>query len=734
MTMGEQGRAPWYRRAYRWGQTNLTEIDPIRYDAAFWRDYWRRTRVQGIIVNAGGIVAYYPSENPLQYRARFLGDRDLFGEIIEQAHQDGLVVLARMDCSRTDERVYLEHPDWFVVDAEGRPLREGPHYVTCINGPYYEEHIPAIIREIATRYHPEGFTDNSWSGTDRSRICQCSNCARRFREATGLRLPAAKNWDDPAYRQWILWSYARRVEVWELFNRVAREAGGPDCLYLGMLGGDPVGQGARLRDLKAICERSEIIMLDHQARSPQRGFHGNAETGLLLHGLLGWDKLIPESTAMYQAQAGRSFRLAAKPAAEARMWAIAGWAGGIQPWWHHIGAYHEDRRQYRTAEALFRWHEANQEYLVNRRPLATIGVVWSQTNADFYGRDTAQERVSQPAQGIAQALVRARIPFLPVHADHIERDAPNLAALVLPNIGALTDEQCQAIRRFVEAGGGLVATGESSLYDRWGDRRPDFALADLFGVHATGTHHGTSGPADPAWDAWATHTYLRLHPELRAGVYGPRTGTEPTPAGERHSVLQGFEETDILPFGGRLEVVTLDPAAQATVPLTYIPPFPIYPPETAWMRHPATSLPALVLREHAGGRVAYFAADIDRCLARDNLPDHARLLANTVRWAARERIPLRVEGPGLLGCHPYRQDRRCIVHLLNLTYAETMRPPIEEALPTGPYAIRLQLPAGVAGRAARLLVAEREVPVTVEDGWARLEVPGILEHEVLVIT
>lgn len=733
--MSKPVREPWYRRTYRWGQTNLTEIDPIRYDAAFWRDYWRRTRVQGIIVNAGGIVAYYPSENPLQYRARFLGGRDLFGEIIEQAHQDGLVVLARMDCSRTDERVYLEHPDWFVVDAEGRPLREGPHYVTCINGPYYEEHIPAIIREIATRYHPEGFTDNSWSGTDRSRICRCSNCARRFREATGLRLPAAKNWDDPAYRQWLMWSYARRIEVWELFNQVAREAGGPDCHYLGMLGDDPVGQGARLRDLKAICERSEIIMLDHQARSLQRGFHGNTEAGLLLHGLLGWDKPIPESTAMYQAQAGRSFRVAAKPTAEARMWAIAGWAGGIQPWWHHIGAYHEDRRQYRTAEPLFRWHEANQAYLVNRRPLATIGVVWSQTNADFYGRDTAQERVSQPAQGIAQALVRARIPFLPVHADHIERDAPSLAALVLPNIGALTDEQCQAIRRFVEAGGGLVATGESSLYDRWGDRRPDFALADLFGVHATGTHHGTSGPADPAWDAWATHTYLRLHPELRASVYGPRTGTEPAPTGERHPVLQGFEETDILPFGGRLEVVTLDPAAQATVPLTYIPPFPIYPPETAWMRHPATSLPALVLREHAGvGRVAYFAADIDRCLARDNLPDHARLLANAVRWAARERIPLRVEGPGVLGCHPYQQDRRCIVHLLNLTYAETMRPPIEEALPAGPYTIRLQLPASVAGRAARLLVAEHEVPVTVENGWVCLEVPAITEHEVLVIT
>jgi hypothetical protein len=53
---------PWYRRTVRWGQTNLNELDPTRYDAEWWRAYWRRTRVQGLVVNAGGIVAYYPSE------------------------------------------------------------------------------------------------------------------------------------------------------------------------------------------------------------------------------------------------------------------------------------------------------------------------------------------------------------------------------------------------------------------------------------------------------------------------------------------------------------------------------------------------------------------------------------------------------------------------------------------------------------------------------------------------
>jgi len=28
---------PWYRRAYLWGQTNITEKDPVRYDIAWWR-------------------------------------------------------------------------------------------------------------------------------------------------------------------------------------------------------------------------------------------------------------------------------------------------------------------------------------------------------------------------------------------------------------------------------------------------------------------------------------------------------------------------------------------------------------------------------------------------------------------------------------------------------------------------------------------------------------------------
>src|ERR1017187_6965313 len=133
------GGLPWYRRALRWGQTNITEIDPQQYDIAWWRRHWKRTQIQGVIINAGGIVAYYPSNFPLHYRASGLGDRDLYGELARAAHEDGLAVLARMDSNRAHEEFYRPHPDWFALDASGQPYRNTGLFVTCVNSPYYDE-------------------------------------------------------------------------------------------------------------------------------------------------------------------------------------------------------------------------------------------------------------------------------------------------------------------------------------------------------------------------------------------------------------------------------------------------------------------------------------------------------------------------------------------------------------------------------------------------------------------
>jgi len=260
------------------------------------------------------------------------------------------------------------------------------------------------------------------------------------------------------------------------------------------------------------------------------------------------------------------------------------------------------------------------------------------------------------------------------------------------------------VRRFVERGGSLIATGATSLYDNDGLPRADFALADVFGAHMIG-----KAGADRTAALETRHTYLRLSPE-------------PGVNGKRHPVLKGFDETDILPFGGTLSPLRLDAGVEA--PLTWIPPFPIYPPETSWMREPKTNIPGLVLR----GRVAFVPADIDRRYWREKLPDHGDLLRNLVNCAADDSIPVRLDGPGMFDCSAYTQPGRTIIHVVNLT--ATGRMPIDELVSVGPLTLSVKT---AHARTARLLVSGKTAPVASKSGWTKVEIPSVLDHEVMVL-
>jgi hypothetical protein len=262
----------------------------------------------------------------------------------------------------------------------------------------------------------------------------------------------------------------------------------------------------------------------------------------------------------------------------------------------------------------------------------------------------------------------------------------------------------------------------------------------LFGCHRAGDTpvsrlaSGRGGSADPIGafsPSPSGHTYLRLIPELRGRVDGPRAGDEPSISGARHTVLRGFEETDLIAFGGSIPALNVD--AHAQVPLTFVPPFPTYPPETAWMREPSTNIPGLILSEHGKARVAYMPADIDRRYAREHLPDHARLIANVVRWATTDQIPLTVDGTGLIDCHLYQQPGRTVLHLVNLTSEATWRAPLDELIRVGPFKITMPAPRDKNRPQARLLVAGSAPAVTVAGANGSFEIASILDHEVVVL-
>jgi hypothetical protein len=397
-----------------------------------------------------------------------------------------------------------------------------------------------------------------------------------------------------------------------------------------------------------------------------------------------------------------------------------------------VGAYHEDRRMYHSPVPILQWHKANEEYLLNRIPIVSVGVVWSQENTDFYGRDNATELVDLPWRGIIQALVRARIVYLPVHADYIDRDGAQLSVLVLPNLAAISDQQVAAIRRFIDKGGSLIATGESSLFSEWGEKREDFALADLFGAHITNERSSQPEPAEKlAGEAY--HTYLRLNPEVRSRLDGPHTANEPPVNAKRHPILKGFEETDTIPFGGLLQPLQTDPGAE--VLMTYIPQFPVYPPEKAYMREPKTNIPGVIINSTPqGGRIIFLPADIDRQFAVGNLPDHGNLLKNIILWASKDDLPISVEGAGLIDVHLYEQKGKMILHLVNLTNENTWKQPLDELISVGPLQVRVKLKPNLKGNHVQTLVSNQKLIANVSKDYTSFELKSILDHEVIVIS
>lgn len=340
--------------------------------------------------------------------------------------------------------------------------------------------------------------------------------------------------------------------------------------------------------------------------------------------------------------------------------------------------------------------------------MARVGLVYSQQTWNYYGGDKAREKVEDHALGFYQALIETRVPFEMVH-DHL-LDAEHLRpfkTLILPNIAALSDAQCQQLRAFVQGGGSIVATHETSLYDEMGEPRPDFGLADLFGVAFDG---GSEGPMK--------NSYLAIERDATTRRF--------------HPLVMGLEDAGrIINDVHRLLVKATTPLPHA--PLTLIPSYPDLPMEMVWPRVTQTDIPQVYARQVGVGRVVYFPWDIDRAFWEVLNVDHGRLLINAVDWATNEERPVTVTGPGVLDVTVWQQRQSMTVHLVNLTNPMMMKGPVRELIPVGEQVVRLQVPEDRPIARVHLLRAGITPPVQHERGVITVRVPSVLEHEVVAV-
>jgi hypothetical protein len=262
------------------------------------------------------------------------------------------------------------------------------------------------------------------------------------------------------------------------------------------------------------------------------------------------------------------------------------------------------------------------------------------------------------------------------------------------------------LRAFVERGGSLVATFETSLYDEWGVQRRNFGLADLFGVDFAG---GVDGPMK--------NSYLNI--ERQAD-------------GAHHPLLRGLEDAERIINGAyRLRVQPNKPVEHA--PLTFVPPYPDLPMEEVYPRQERTDSAEVYLWQVGAGRVVYFPWDIARLYWEILHWDHGKLLRNAVQWATNEESPVSVIGPGVLDVTIWRQKASLTVHLVNLTNPMMMRGAYRELLPVGEQVVTIRLPQGATAGQVRLLRSESIPSVEREAGRLIVKVPSVLDQEIVAV-
>lgn len=638
----------WVRKVTRMAFVTPGEID--------------RAAELGVQVCHGNAVwPYYPLRKGGGGLSR--SDQTLMKEIVDKCHQRGMKYCLGLPPFPSVACVKA-HPDWRVQPEDSdkstkvEPLEDNlGTRLGCNNGPWGEFLIEVCV-ELVQDFGVDGY---SFDGNYHSPICYCDSCKTSYRQETGKPIPERVNLDDIAYREYLAWR-GERLE--QHYARLQQKLKGvnPDAVIMSWTV-NAGRYGHYLHSPRAMPTRMnqlfDLPMQEWWLDETNFGASVAPAFGAAYSRAVAGDR--PAASEAYLMSRGNPYGTDSFPRHERITRSLLGLTNGSVSaeslgWQGHQG----------SLAGVFDEIKKREAWTIGARPLPWAALLVSEQTRQFYAYRDIADRFLPYIFGAFRAAMEEHLPLTLVNdwdigAERIDRKAPHLSdfkVLVLPGAAALSKAQVDAIREFVRAGGGLVATGESSLCDELGRPRPDFALADLFGVSYRGR---PSAPTTrEALDANFAIAVDENYWKQRVGVATLKWSDLPI---WNDATLNDLVPTRSVTFKGPQVLVT-EPAADEVV-ARMTPAGSNQPP-----------IPAAISRKFGAGRVIYLPACLDAALWSYSYPYQRRMLARAIEWAAGEAnpIPFRVEAPKCVQTtfwvqnvsdagRPIRQ--RTIIHFFN---------------------------------------------------------------------
>lgn len=459
----------------RWWKTNqlrLMQTNLPAYEAQLDPDSLVKD-LQGfsantLIINAGGIMAYYPTRLPFHYVNPYMQE-NMLADVVEKCHREGIRVIVRFDFSRLHQSIFDVHPDWCYISPRGDRIINDDMYLTSINAPYVQEKALEIVAEVIELFPIDGIflnmpgyhTANHYEGVYHG-IDQNVHDQERFREYSGgMKLPLEENPLDPVFQRylefktWTTEDWRRRL--YELVKSRNRQIA--ICTY-------------RDKYVDIIRHETQTNSLPYWPYMASDNVN-NVENSYPDHII---------SNASIQQISFRSRYNAIEPEEAAiRLYESIAHGSGLDISLMGDFRDYEDERNFEIFREVYGLHKSFEPYFGKYSSPAEIAVL---SPGYWPGGDPMQEY-----RGIQLMLKEAHLQFDIIEDRQVAGVRDKLAKyklIILPEIIRLNEESLEALKTAVDNGTSLIATNRSLTGN------PE-ALAELFGAKPVDPNHDGNG-------------------------------------------------------------------------------------------------------------------------------------------------------------------------------------------------------------------------------------------------
>jgi len=436
------------------------------------------------------------------YKSKFakphpdLNGRDIFKEILETSHKEGLKVYAYLNSKFSGKLILEEIPGTQCVRPNGTPIGINNVVMMCINSPF-ADYFKKIVREVCENYPIEGiYIDEASFQT----ICTCKYCREKFKKKFGVNLPISQDWDSKIWKDFIKWRYEIitnfvkeiRQDVKSInkninfFFQTAFPISGMELEKAGIDEWRATSDCNGWHTPLIYAQSPKNFEIEDIISIEDFGAGFNLPIWWIGATLKYLNSFSPQkSKAVLLESPKLPWLLSNRSPTELKLCCFESLANYGSPWFPKYAPGIAEEKGWNGVKEAFSFIKKNEEFFSPKfRSLSSVGLVYSHNTADFYGRNEANHRYIDCFMGFYKMFLEDHLLFDVLNDETLNNLSilKNYKVLCLPNVACLSDLQIENIIEYIRSGGKLLLSYETSFFDDKGNPREEIDLGKLLGI------------------------------------------------------------------------------------------------------------------------------------------------------------------------------------------------------------------------------------------------------------